>query len=181
MAMAGENWNWWIEWTPAFIGSGMLVGLNTAWSLMAGSITGYGIIGPVLVKYGAAKGVHLIPDDPIWDGYISYNSMSKASITSLTPSPRYWLLWPAVFTMVAVSMAEFAVQYKMIGYGFKTLFQETCAYLLTVQQKRGKTSPFLEKHGQEVIEGEEDFALPHEQIKTWEWSAGLIITIAVTL
>lgn len=25
-----ENWGWIIEWTPAFLGSGMLVGLNTA-------------------------------------------------------------------------------------------------------------------------------------------------------
>lgn len=25
-----ENWGWMIEWTPAFLGSGMLVGLNTA-------------------------------------------------------------------------------------------------------------------------------------------------------
>jgi hypothetical protein len=181
LALAGENWGWWIEWTPAFIGSGMLVGLNTGWSLMAGSITGYGIIGPVLVLYGAAKGTAHDPDDPIWGGYISYNSMSQKTITSSVPSPRYWLLWPAVFTMVAVSIAEFCVQYKMIGYAFKTLFQESCASLLTIQKKRGKTSAFLEKHGQAEILGEEDFAQPKDQMKTWEWSSGLLITIIVTL
>lgn len=179
--MAGENWGWWIEWTPAFIGSGILVGLNTAWSLMAGSITGYGIIGPVLVKYGAAEGVAYDETDPIWGGYISYNSMGMSAITSNTPSPRYWLLWPAVFTMVAVSIAEFCVQYQMVGYGMKTLWQEACAALLKVQKKRGKTSKFLEKHGQEVIMGEEDFAGPEDQMKDWEWSLGLLVTVVVTL
>lgn len=56
-AIAGENWFWVIEWTPAFIGSGILVGLNTAISFVAGEIIGYGIIGPALVHNRIAFGV----------------------------------------------------------------------------------------------------------------------------
>lgn len=37
-AMAIESWGWFIEWTPAFIGSGMLVGMNVAASFVLGSI-----------------------------------------------------------------------------------------------------------------------------------------------
>jgi len=33
-----ESWGWAIEWTPAFIGSGMLVGMNVAASFAIGSV-----------------------------------------------------------------------------------------------------------------------------------------------
>ncbi len=33
-----ESWGWFIEWTPAFLGSGMLVGMNVAVSFVGGSI-----------------------------------------------------------------------------------------------------------------------------------------------
>lgn len=35
LAIHAENWGWMIEWTPAFIGSGMLIGLNVAWSMVS--------------------------------------------------------------------------------------------------------------------------------------------------
>jgi hypothetical protein len=38
VAIHVENWGWFIEFTPAFIGSGMLVGLNVAWSFFGGSV-----------------------------------------------------------------------------------------------------------------------------------------------
>jgi uncharacterized oligopeptide transporter (OPT) family protein len=37
-AMALESWGWFIEWTPAFIGSGMLVGINVAFSYFVGTL-----------------------------------------------------------------------------------------------------------------------------------------------
>lgn len=37
-AMSMESWGWIVEWTPAFIGSGMLVGVNVAVSFTAGSV-----------------------------------------------------------------------------------------------------------------------------------------------
>lgn len=42
VALAVENWGWIYEWTPAFIGSGMLVGLNPAISFFAGSVLSWG-------------------------------------------------------------------------------------------------------------------------------------------
>jgi len=43
-ALAVENWGWIFEWTPALIGSGMLVGLNTAISFFAGSVLAWGAL-----------------------------------------------------------------------------------------------------------------------------------------
>jgi uncharacterized oligopeptide transporter (OPT) family protein len=38
LSIAVESWGWFIEWTPAFIGSGMLVGMNVAISYFAGTL-----------------------------------------------------------------------------------------------------------------------------------------------
>jgi hypothetical protein len=118
-AIALESWGWFLEWTPAFIGSGMLVGLNVAISYLIGSVLAWsvlsfafnfvwntnvtrGIIGPLLVAQGIAFGTPA-SDDPRWSGYMSYSSLSKQFTTANHPSPRYWLLWPGVLCMIAVS------------------------------------------------------------------------------
>lgn len=36
-ALALESWGWFIEWSPAFVGSGMLVGMNVSLSFVGGS------------------------------------------------------------------------------------------------------------------------------------------------
>jgi len=43
-----ESWGWYFEWTPAFIGSGMLIGMNSALSMFGGSVLAWGLIGMVL-------------------------------------------------------------------------------------------------------------------------------------
>lgn len=37
-ALTFESWGWLIQWTPAFIGTGMLVGMNVALSFVGGSV-----------------------------------------------------------------------------------------------------------------------------------------------
>jgi hypothetical protein len=103
LALAVENWGWYLEFTPAFIGSGMLVGLNVSISFFMGSVLAWGIIGPALVHNGAAWGVDISGGDPNWDGAITFASLSLKASNKDHPSPRYWLLWPGVLLMVAVS------------------------------------------------------------------------------
>ena len=55
-AIAVESWGWYIEWTPAFIGAGILVGLNTSISFFMGSVLAWGVIGPALITSHAAFG-----------------------------------------------------------------------------------------------------------------------------
>lgn len=33
-----DNWGWWLEFTPAFYGAGMLSGMNASWSFLGGSV-----------------------------------------------------------------------------------------------------------------------------------------------
>lgn len=91
-ALAAESWGWVLEWTPAFIGAGMLVGPNPAVSFYAGSVMAWGIIGPTLIKYNAAFGRHLYADPADgmtqWAPLANYNGLGAAQANKDTPSPR---------------------------------------------------------------------------------------------
>ncbi len=81
-----ESWGWLFEWTPAFIGSGILIGMNSALSLFGGAVLAWAIIGPVLVHYGECIGKQQIEDDPRWADWYSFASFSN--LGHETPSPR---------------------------------------------------------------------------------------------
>lgn len=70
-----ENWGWVLEFTPAFVGCGLLTGINASYSFFGGSILGWGIIGPVLAATGGAYGQPFFPDK--YPGYINYGNMGK--------------------------------------------------------------------------------------------------------
>ncbi|KAL1844970.1 hypothetical protein VTK73DRAFT_1415 [Phialemonium thermophilum] len=181
-AMNIESWGWYMEWTPAFIGSGILIGLNPAISMFLGSLLAWGLIGPLLVHYGECIGIQLAPDDPKWDSYYSFASLSHLGKT--TPSPRYWLLWPGVMVMVCSSMAELIIQYKVIGVGFQAIWKQSCAGINGFLVKRGKSSSFFAKHGAETEKREgviDDPARPEDQVRHWMWIVGLLATIVLSI
>ncbi|KAJ8516758.1 hypothetical protein ONZ45_g5972 [Pleurotus djamor] len=103
-----ENYGWWIEFTPAFYGAGMLSGLNASWSFFGGSVLAWGIIAPSLVKNGLAVGVAVSEEFP---ELMSYNALSFSDPTRYvtSPSPRYWLLWPGVLVMLVYSFTDIFV------------------------------------------------------------------------
>jgi len=176
-----ESWGWYFEWTPAFIGSGILIGLNPAISMFVGAVTAWGLIGPLLVHYGECIGTQLEPDDPKWDSLYSFTSLRN--LGKETPSPRYWLLWPAVMVMVCASMAELLVQYKVIAWGFQSLWRQQCASINTLLERKGKSSAFFAKHGaprrNRDVNIVEDSAPPSEQVKDWMWIVGLVVTLVL--
>lgn len=141
-ALAVENWGWYIEFTPAFIGVGMLVGLNVSLSFFGGSVIAWGIVGPALVASGSSFGKPL-SDDPNWTNYISFASLSPAdpntgTASSISPdsfSPRFWLLWPGVLAMIVVSFTELFCQWRIFVMGGKAMGR---ALKRTVNQIRKK-------------------------------------------
>lgn len=112
MAIHFENWGWLIEWTPASIEVGMLVGLNTALSFFGGSVLAWAIIGPVLVHQRIAFGKAIVPDDPDWSDYTSFGSLGLAASNKETPSSRFWMLWPGVLLMIVVLSPSFSCSTK---------------------------------------------------------------------
>ncbi|KAI0676232.1 oligopeptide transporter [Trametes maxima] len=99
-----ENYGWFIEFTPAFFGAGMLSGINASWSFFGGSVLAWGVIAPSLVKNGLAFGAAASEEYPL----VSYNGLSFSNPDKYTsaPSPRYWLLWPGILMMLLYSFAD---------------------------------------------------------------------------
>ncbi|KAI0006361.1 OPT oligopeptide transporter protein-domain-containing protein [Xylariaceae sp. FL0662B] len=182
-AMNIESWGWWFEWTPAFIGSGILIGMNSALSLFGGAILAWAIIGPALVHYGECIGKQQVEDDPRWADYYSFASLSN--LGRETPSPRYWLLWPGVMIMVCTSMAELVVQYKVIGYAGKTIWRRTCAGINHFLVRHGKHSKYFSSRAEREIKAAdniiEDPARAEDQVPMWMWASGLLVTIVAAI
>ncbi|KAK6525304.1 hypothetical protein TWF694_005449 [Orbilia ellipsospora] len=162
-AIEAESWGWIIEFTPAFIGSGLLVGLNSAFSLFFGGVFAWAIVGPILVKNGAAFGAankHL-PE--------LYNYMGM-NVTDLDHvSPRYWLLWPGVFAMILVSIAELFFNYEIIGAGFIAGYKSLVGGINKFRN-RGNAA------AQSEDEEDKDIFSERDQVPTWMWGSLVVIT-----
>ncbi|KAF3347870.1 hypothetical protein VD0002_g2752 [Verticillium dahliae] len=179
-----ESWGWYFEWTTAFIGSGMLIGLNSALSMFAGSVLAWGVIGPALVHYGECIGKDVSDGDPKWDGLYSFYSL--ANIGKGPSSPRYWLLWPGVMIMVCASMAELAVHWRIISYGVKALWSSSCASIHSMAEKRGKRIEFFAKRADAYSTASEgdvikDPSPPEDQVPMWMWTSGLLASIVLAV
>ncbi|KAI0976478.1 OPT oligopeptide transporter protein-domain-containing protein [Xylaria arbuscula] len=176
-----ESWGWYWEWTPAFIGSGILIGLNAAISLFGGAVLAWAIIGPVLVHYGECIGKQLYPDDPYWDSLYTFSSLHN--LGKEKPSPRYWLLWPGVLIMVATSIAELLVQYKVLAHAGKAAWKAICSGLNDIKVKLGgKPSAYLERQANNYQDDPNmvvDSARIEDQVPMWQWMSGLVASIVI--
>ncbi|KAI2602231.1 oligopeptide transporter [Hypoxylon sp. NC1633] len=101
-AVSAESWGWIIQWSPAMVGTGMLVPPNVAYS---------GIIGPYLVSSGMAFGKPASVAKG-WEALMSYASMSTDFANATHPSPRFWLLWPGVSGTLSVAFFDLACQWR---------------------------------------------------------------------
>ncbi|CAH0054458.1 unnamed protein product [Clonostachys solani] len=169
------NWGWlsW-QWSPSLIGVGMLIDLNASLSYLLGTVLAWGIIGPILVARGEATG---IPYDPTNLDLITYNAFVPDQLKT-APSPRYWILWPAVFMMLAASIATIALETrnfaKLASYGFQQMND-------TIAKLTGKR--LVNTNAPNPIPGAPvlgDFEIldpvPKEhQVRWWEWSS---VTVA---
>lgn len=156
----------------------MLVGLNTSFSFFGGSVLAWGIIGPALVHNGAAFGASYAPDDPRWESWTNFASLSSKFSTKDHPSPRFWLLWPGVLLMIVVSFTELFLQYKVFYFVGKAVFRGSCEGLNALMRKAGKESPWLAKQGAKPdSEPVQDFADEKDQVQWWMWLPLLILVI----
>ncbi|TFK48797.1 OPT oligopeptide transporter [Heliocybe sulcata] len=160
-----ENFYWVVEWTPAFIGCGLLVGLNSATSFLGGSILAWGIIAPVLVSTGKAIGTTVSPDYP---GYVNMMGMALDDPVH-APSPRYWLIWPGTLMLLCASFAEVFCNFKSIITAVKHMIVPLIAKLRKTDIKVAE---------EYLIQ---DPAPPHEQVPIWLWTGGIVLSTIVSM
>ncbi|CAG9982234.1 unnamed protein product [Clonostachys byssicola] len=179
-----DNWGWYIQLTPAFFGSGILVGLNASLSWFFGTVFAWGFVGPLLIKYGEAVGTR----NPkfagtIWEEKTSFSSMTVKE-GDWVPSPRYWFLWPGVMVLIVYSLVEFVLQFRVVAGGFMYAFRETAASINARLQAKGKNNTFLEKQAAKLAgmtDLVEDFAPKDQQVPGWVWVVGTAIMAAVAM
>ncbi|KAF8342899.1 oligopeptide transporter [Cantharellus anzutake] len=169
--IALDNYGWWIEFTPAFYGAGMLSGMNASWSFFMGAVLAWGIIAPSTIATGVAVGINLGVDNR-WS-YLSLH-LNDIEKYSKTPSPRYWLLWPGVLIMIVYSFVEVGISsrhafYKMfvsMRSGFGRMFRDFV----------NRNDPNYIRE----IEDDDDPAPPEDRVPLWAWFGGLILSVILT-
>jgi uncharacterized oligopeptide transporter (OPT) family protein len=170
--MAGESWLWFFEWTPAFLGSGMLVGLNVGMSALAGSILAWGIIGPSIVASGAAAGLQAYKGTK-WEPYTIYVSLDPGTTPGTLPSPRFWLLWPGIMIMLCSSVAEMAVQYKVIYRMARSAIE------ILMNNTRGISGSSMKRSIAGIFQSSPEES-DDDEVKWWMWVPGTILLIIVS-
>ncbi|RSL51291.1 hypothetical protein CEP54_011503 [Fusarium duplospermum] len=178
--LAIESWGWYVQLTPAFFGSGILVGLNAALSWFGGTVVAWALIGPLLVHYGECIGIAV--GEGKWEGLTRFSLMTGVDEPGYVPSPRYWLLWPGVMVLMVYSLVEFFLHAKVVWDGFKFAMRESARSINNKLQARGKHVAFLEKQARKADEDSglvEDFALPDQQVPSWVWVVGALTFVVV--
>lgn len=179
-----ENWGWYIQLTPAFFGSGLLVGLNAAISWWGATVVAWALIGPLLVHYGECVGLPLGEPGSKWEDLISFQSLKGIEEEGYVPSPRFWMLWPGVFVLIVYSMAEFIMHFRVVWDGAIFAFRSICSSIHSVMEKRGKNSSYLEKQAARVNDQSSlvaDFATPEQQVPDWVWASGALVMTGVAM
>ncbi len=166
-----DNYGWWIEFTPAFYGAGMLSGMKASWSFFLGAVLAWGIIAPSTIATGVAVGVDL-GEDNRW----SYLSLHLKDIEKYaeTPSPRYWLLWPGVLIMIVYSFVEVGITSR---HAFCRMLQSMRVGFC------GMYYDFFNRGNPNYIRevGDDDDPAPLEdRVPFWAWFGGVIISTILT-
>ncbi|KAF7556191.1 hypothetical protein G7Z17_g1660 [Cylindrodendrum hubeiense] len=174
--IAAVNWGWlsW-SWSPSIIGMGMLIDLNAALSYLFGTVLAWGFIGPILVATGAAGGLAYSEKYP---DLVTYNAFDPTHFVDL-PSPRYWVLWPAVFMMLVVSLTGIVLEGKnlarLVRYGGHHVKQS----IMRTKDKgpdSETTGLPTSSHPETGTHTDAFAAIPDpvpkdQQVRWWEWSS----------
>ncbi|KAJ0348854.1 hypothetical protein KNSL1_005262, partial [Colletotrichum chrysophilum] len=170
------SWGWFSwSWSPSMIGIGALIDLNAALSYLLGTVLAWGVVGPIIVHKGAAVGIPYVPDYP---ELLTYNAFIPTQF-STTPSPRYWMLWPATFMMLGVSLTTILLEAKnfarMAKYGILNVQAK-----FTRRRDASAGSVMVLKKGD--IAGEiPDPVAPAYQVRWWEWSSLTLVSVIFSL
>ena len=171
-ALVVDNWGWIIEWTPAFLGAGMLSGMNASFSFLGGSFLMWAMIGPAIVATGQATGRHTgvsasaDPREPLRWNYFSM-SFDPETEPLHAASPRYWGLWVGVLMMFAYSFAELAMNGPTLYRGMRSGAIEL--YCMVMR----KPAPEYEEAIPDPVEKQ-------DQVPLWAWTLGLLISVIFT-
>ncbi len=183
LLMTIESWGWYILLTPAFFGSGLLVGRNAALSWWLGTFVAWAIIGPVLVSYGECRTNELFDEDSKWHPYVSFASMSGLG-NGKPVSPRFWMLWPGVAVLIVYSMTEFVMHIRVVWEGVIYAWRGGCEAVHKRMEKSGKHNAYIAGQAAKASDPSnlvEDFATKEQQVPDWVWMTGVLVMTVMAM
>jgi uncharacterized oligopeptide transporter (OPT) family protein len=86
------TWGFTVALGPSLMGAGILMGPRAVWSIVAGTIVAWAILGPLAQYQGWAPGTDVMHD--------------------FATGPRGWILWPGVAILVAESLTSLAFSWR---------------------------------------------------------------------
>ncbi|KAG8958554.1 hypothetical protein FRC05_008783 [Tulasnella sp. 425] len=166
--IALENYGWYLEFTPAFFGAGMLSGLNASWSFLGGSILAWGIIAPALIATGKAVAVDISDEFPLK----SMQAMKFKTFDDYlyAPSPRYWLLWPGVLIMLVFSFVE-------LGMSSGSLIRAAGGVRTTIRNRVERYRNRNDPNAVYVDKDDNDPCPPEDRVPNYAWIGAIALSM----
>ncbi|KAG0030735.1 hypothetical protein BGZ82_007304 [Podila clonocystis] len=158
---ADEDWGWYFSWDFAFFGAGLMTPGSTVFSFMAGSITAFGIAGPLMTDAGY-----------LW-GKGSFSRPTDAALSTVA-SAQSWFIWPGIALMVFSAFTELGINWRSLYFSLKVVVREG----RNIIRKLSKKEPLAVETGAQVSK---DTTPEHELIPTSWWVSGLLISTVFTI
>lgn len=158
---ADETWEWVFSWDFAFFGAGLMTPGSTVFSFMAGSITAFGIAGPLMTDAGylwGKKDFIRPPDKPL----------------TTVASAQSWFIWPGIAMMVLSAFSELGVNWRSLYFSLQVVVREG----RNVIRKLSKKEALVVETGGQVSK---DTTPEHEMIPTSWWVSGLLVSTLFTI
>ncbi|KAF9574064.1 hypothetical protein EC968_007456 [Mortierella alpina] len=157
---ADAVWGWYFSWDFAFFGAGLMTPGSTAFSFMAGSITAFGIAGPLMTDAGYLWGkTSFVPKEDSLPGTVA--------------SAQSWFIWPGIAMMVFSAFSELGANWRSLYFSLQVVGREGRNIIRKIQKKEALAST--------TTAVSKDTTPEHELIPTSWWVGGLLVSTLFTI
>ncbi|KAF9118481.1 hypothetical protein BGX30_004549 [Mortierella sp. GBA39] len=161
---ADRVWGWYFSWDFAFFGAGLMTPGSTVFSFVAGSITAFGIAGPMMTDAGYLWGK---------TGFDRTKDAPNAPITAVA-SAQSWFIWPGIAMMVFSAFSELGINWRSIYFSLQVVGREGRNLIRKLSKKEALAVDA-------AAPVSKDTTPEHELIPTSWWVGGLIVSTLFTI
>ncbi|OJA20544.1 hypothetical protein AZE42_07076 [Rhizopogon vesiculosus] len=196
-AIGVESWGWIWEWTPAFIGVGMLTGINASYSFLGGSFLAWAVVGPIIVAKGmVSAGTHYTwhINEPLapMAGFRDYRQRIDTWIYELYGNVSYlfklFSLWDILIVRRSLEdpINQPSPRYWLLWPGTLMLlcasFSEmACNWRSLYAAMRSASGMLLQRFSKnDIVDDIVDPVPEHERVPFWAWGSLLVLSTIVT-
>ncbi|KAI9591589.1 OPT oligopeptide transporter protein-domain-containing protein [Syncephalis fuscata] len=145
------KWNWYLTPSFSYAGQGIIMGLHTTISMLAGAIVGWGILGPAAHAKGWAPG----------------------NVNDTVDSPRSWILWISLAIMISESLVSLSVvTIKEVAKRWQDRQEAR-------QRQDGATEAQRQREQHQLLLDEDENLPAYMKVPDWVTYGGLVVSSAL--